>query len=85
MTWLVDDRYPHRRTIAGHDLDSLCLALVDGGVQVAGPIGGHRVMDAARLRIEAARLTYAADLLDAQPRPESDTPTLFDTLDEGAA
>lgn len=78
MIWSVESRYPHRREIARHDLDSLRLALVDDRIQVAGPIGGHRHMSAERLRIEADRLRFAADLLDAQETPQSDAPRLFE-------
>lgn len=93
MIWSVDSRYPHRHKIAGYDLDSLCLHLIPATpetrkgrtttpatpacIQVAGPIGGHRHMSAERLRIEADRLLFAADLLDTQA-PVSDEPRLFE-------
>lgn len=94
MIWSVDSRYPHRHKIAGHDLDSLSLYLIPATpetrkgrtttpaqpavVQIAGPLGGHRHMGAERLRIEAVRLLFAAELLDAQEAPLSDEPRLFE-------
>lgn len=38
-------------------------------VRVCGAMGGHRDLDAGRLRIEADRLLFAAELLDATGVP----------------